>query len=192
MILVGNLLWIFTGIVAASGPTAGASGSVVSRAMYGAVGNKVVFVLTGWLIADAYVALNWPAASVVGIGLAGRFGLPDDSVTDAVVICVIAGGRLFIAIFGYATIVRLSTCPSRAGVTAVPGVSLTGGEPVDVARHPTEPSQGQESAGMNHSRPHPAPGAGAKRPVRRIGKVDGERVGRLLSVADRPVARVTV
>ncbi|MFB7533359.1 purine-cytosine permease family protein [Streptomyces sp. NPDC056178] len=112
VILVGNLLWICTGIVAASGPVAGTSGSVISRAMYGVVGNKVVLVLTGWLIAAAYLALNWSAASVAGIGLAGRFGLPDGSVTDAVVICVIAGGTLLIAIFGYTTIVRLYTALS--------------------------------------------------------------------------------
>ncbi|MEU5090027.1 cytosine permease [Streptomyces sp. NPDC021356] len=112
VILVGNLLWICTGIVAASGPAAGTSGSVISRAMYGVVGNKVVLVLTGWLIAAAYLALNWSAASVAGIGLAGRAGLPDNPSVDAAVICLIAGGTLLIAIFGYAMIVRLYTALS--------------------------------------------------------------------------------
>ncbi|MFD7496232.1 purine-cytosine permease family protein [Streptomyces sp. NPDC059832] len=112
VILAGNLLWICTGVVAASGPVAGTSGSVISRAMYGVVGNKIVLVLTGWLIAAAYLALNWSAASVAGIGLAGRFGLPDNSAVDAAVICLIAGGTLLIAIFGYATIVRLYTALS--------------------------------------------------------------------------------
>ncbi|MDT0611111.1 purine-cytosine permease family protein [Streptomyces lancefieldiae] len=107
VILAGNLLWICTGIVAASGPVAGTSGSVISRAFYGVIGNKVVLVLTGWLIAAAYLALNWSAASVAGIGLAKRMGLPDSSALSAAVICLIAAATLLIAIYGYATIVRL-------------------------------------------------------------------------------------
>ncbi|MGW0811909.1 purine-cytosine permease family protein [Streptomyces viridiviolaceus] len=112
VILVGNLLWILTGIVAASGPAAGTSGSVVSRAFYGVRGNKIVLVLTGWLIAAAYLALNWSAASVAGIGLAKRMGLPDSPVVNATVICLIAAATLLIAIYGYATIVRLYTALS--------------------------------------------------------------------------------
>ncbi|MFI7008639.1 purine-cytosine permease family protein [Streptomyces sp. NPDC050145] len=112
VILAGNLLWICTGIVAASGPVAGTSGSVISRAMYGVVGNKFVLVLTGWLIAAAYLALNWSAASVAAIGLADRFGLPRNSAVDAAIIIAIAACTVLIAIFGYALIVRLYTALS--------------------------------------------------------------------------------
>jgi purine-cytosine permease-like protein len=142
VILVGNLLWICTGTVAASGPVAGTSGSVISRAMYGVVGNKFVLVLTGWLIAAAYLALNWSAASVAGIGLAGRFGLPSDAATDATVICVIAGGTLLIAIFGYATIVRLYTALSvllTVVFVVVTGYVLAG---TDWSYAPAEPLKG--------------------------------------------------
>ncbi|MGW5370031.1 purine-cytosine permease family protein [Streptomyces sp. NPDC004009] len=107
VILAGNLLWICTGVLAASGPAAGTSGSVISRAFYGVMGNKIVLVLTGWLMAAAYLALNWSAASVAGIALAGRMGLPRGPAVDAAVICLIAGVTLLIAIYGYATIVRL-------------------------------------------------------------------------------------
>ncbi|MFI6880964.1 purine-cytosine permease family protein [Streptomyces sp. NPDC050400] len=107
VILAGNLLWICTGVLAASGPAAGTSGSVISRAFYGTVGNKLVLVVTGWLIASAYLALNWSAASVAGIGLAGQWGLPDSAALDAVIICLVAGVTLLVAIYGYATIVRL-------------------------------------------------------------------------------------
>lgn len=107
VILTGNLLWACTGIIAASGPVAGTSGSVISRAFYGVLANKAVLVVTGWLIAAAYLALNWSAASVAGIGLAVRTGLPDSSAVHAGVICLIAGATLLIAIYGYATIVRL-------------------------------------------------------------------------------------
>lgn len=90
VVLVGNLVWICTGVVAAAGPAAGTSGSVVSRALYGVRGNRAVVVVTGWLIAAAYLALNWSAASVAGIGLAARLGLPASPAVDAAVICVIA------------------------------------------------------------------------------------------------------
>ncbi|MFK4067082.1 purine-cytosine permease family protein [Streptomyces sp. NPDC029674] len=112
VILAGNLLWICTGVVAASGPAAGTSGSVISRAFYGVVGNKMVLIVTGWLIASAYLALNWSAASVAGIGLAGQWGLPGSPGLDTVVICLIAGVTLLVAIYGYATIVRLYTALS--------------------------------------------------------------------------------
>ncbi|MFF4081852.1 purine-cytosine permease family protein [Streptomyces sp. NPDC001777] len=142
VILAGNLLWICTGVLAASGPVAGTSGSVISRAVYGVVGNKVVLVLTGWLIAAAYLALNWSAASVAGIGLAGRMGLPDSRVVDAVVICLIAGGTLLIAIFGYATIVRLYAALSvllTVVFVVVTGYVLAG---TDWSYAPAEPLRG--------------------------------------------------
>ncbi|MEU6744552.1 purine-cytosine permease family protein [Streptosporangium sandarakinum] len=109
VIIAGNLLWIITGFVSVSGPVAGTTGSVVSRAMYGVLGNKVVIAVTGWLISALYLALNWSAASVAGIGLAKQIGLPDSAALDAVVICVIAAATVLIAIYGHATIVRLYT-----------------------------------------------------------------------------------
>ncbi|MFF2573006.1 purine-cytosine permease family protein [Streptomyces sp. NPDC058084] len=107
VIVGGNLLWLLTGFVAISGPASGTTGSVVSRAIYGVLGNKIVVALTGWLISALYLALNWSAASVAGIGLAGRLGLPESTALDAVVICLIAGVTVLIAIYGHATIVRL-------------------------------------------------------------------------------------
>lgn len=114
VIATGNLLWLLTGVLAVSGPAAGTTGSVISRAMYGIVGNKVIIALTGWLISAAYLALNWSAASVAGIGLAGQLGLPGGPVTDAVIICAIAAATLVVAVYGHATIVRLYTVLSIA------------------------------------------------------------------------------
>ncbi|MER5485579.1 cytosine permease [Streptomyces sp. NPDC002812] len=107
VIVAGNSFWLLTGFIAVSGPAAGTSGSVISRAMYGVVGNKVVVALTGWLIASLYLALNWSAASTAGLGLAARLGLPQSAALDAAVVCLIAGITILIAIFGHATIVRL-------------------------------------------------------------------------------------
>lgn len=107
VIMVGNLLWICTGVAGVSGPVAGTSGSVVSRAVYGVVGNKFVMVATGWLIAAAYLALNWSAASVASLGLTRQMGLPGSPTVKAVVTCCIAGATILIAIFGHSTIMRL-------------------------------------------------------------------------------------
>lgn len=109
VIVVGNLFWLLTGFIAVSGPASGTTGSVVSRAIYGTVGNKAVVAVTGWLIAALYLALNWSAASVAGIGLAARLGLPGSAAVDALVITLIAGATVLIAIYGHATIVRLYT-----------------------------------------------------------------------------------
>ncbi|MEV0320223.1 purine-cytosine permease family protein [Streptomyces sp. NPDC050658] len=142
VILAGNLLWICTGVVAASGPAAGTSGSVVSRAFYGVVGNKFVLIVTGWLIASAYLALNWSAASVAGIGLAGQWGLPDSSALDGLIICLIAAVTLLVAIYGYATIVRLYAALSillTAVFVVVTGYVLAS---ADWTHTPAEPLHG--------------------------------------------------
>ncbi|MEV7834206.1 cytosine permease [Streptomyces subrutilus] len=107
-VIVGdNLFWLLTGFIAVSGPAAGTSGSVISRAMYGVVGNKFVVAVTGWLIASLYLALNWSAASTAGLGLAARLGVPPSAALDATVVCLIAGATVLVAVFGHATIVRL-------------------------------------------------------------------------------------
>lgn len=41
VILAASVLWVFPGLIAASGPAAGTSGSVVTRAMYGIIGNRL-------------------------------------------------------------------------------------------------------------------------------------------------------
>ncbi|MFM9370600.1 purine-cytosine permease family protein [Streptomyces sp. Da 82-17] len=107
VIVAGNLLWALTGVLAVSGPAAGTTGSVISRAMYGVVGNKAVVAVTGWLISAAYLALNWSAASVAGIGLAGQLGAPASPVLDAAIICAVAAATLVVSVYGHATIVRL-------------------------------------------------------------------------------------
>lgn len=107
VIVAGNLFWLLTGFIAVSGPAAGTSGSVISRAMYGVVGNKIVVALTGWLIAALYLALNWSAASLAGLGMTVQLGVPQSASLDAAVVCLIAGVTILIAIYGHATIVRL-------------------------------------------------------------------------------------
>ncbi|HEY9324049.1 MAG TPA: cytosine permease, partial [Agromyces sp.] len=66
VIVAGSLPWVFPGILAIAGPAAGTSGSVITRALYGVIGNKLVVAFTGWLISAVFLALNWLASSFMG------------------------------------------------------------------------------------------------------------------------------
>jgi len=99
--------WILTGIVAVSGPAAGTSGSVITRAMYGVLGNKIVVGLYGWLLAAVYLSLTWSAASVNGLGLLGRLGVQETPALSVGVILVIAALTVVVAVYGHALIIKL-------------------------------------------------------------------------------------
>ena len=77
VIVAASLLWVFPGLIAASGPAAGTSGSVVTRAMYGIVGNKLFVAFVGWFIGAVFLSLTWLASSFMGADLLRRIGLDD-------------------------------------------------------------------------------------------------------------------
>ncbi|MYR02631.1 cytosine permease, partial [Streptomyces sp. SID6139] len=62
VIVVGNLFWLLTGLLAVPGPAAGAPSEVITRTLYGVRGNRVNNAVTGWLISVCYFALNLAAA----------------------------------------------------------------------------------------------------------------------------------
>ncbi|GAA1107108.1 purine-cytosine permease family protein [Nocardiopsis metallicus] len=107
VIVVGNLFWLLTGFIGVSGTASGTTGSVISRAMYGVRGNKVLVAISGWLIAALYLGLNWAAASVAGFGLTRYLGLPETAPVEVGVVCVIAAATILVSVYGHATIVRL-------------------------------------------------------------------------------------
>ncbi|GAB3192912.1 purine-cytosine permease family protein [Nesterenkonia suensis] len=98
--------WILTGVIAISGPAAGTSGSVISRAMYGVLGNRVIVGLYGWLLAAVYLSLTWSAASINGLGLLGRMGLAPTAGLGIVVVLVIAGLTVLVAVYGHGLILK--------------------------------------------------------------------------------------
>ena len=77
VILASALLWVLPGVIAASGPAAGTSGSVVTRAMYGILGNKLFVAFVGWFIGAVFLSLTWLASSFMGADLLRRAGLAD-------------------------------------------------------------------------------------------------------------------
>ncbi|WP_237774077.1 purine-cytosine permease family protein [Actinosynnema sp. ALI-1.44] len=107
VILAGNLCWILVGVVAVSGPAAGAPSEVITRAVYGIRANRVVIGVNGWFISVCYAALNWSAAAVTAFSLFGRYGLELDTAGKILVIIGIAAVTLVISVYGHATIVKL-------------------------------------------------------------------------------------
>ncbi|UJA12116.1 transporter [Streptomyces collinus] len=118
VIVVGNAFWALTGLLAVSGPAAGAPSEVVTRAVYGVRGNRVNNAVTGWMISVCYFALNLAAAATAAFTLVGRTGLPVDAVVKTAVVVLIAALTLAISVYGHAAIVRLYV-PITLALTAV-------------------------------------------------------------------------
>jgi len=107
VILAASLLWVFPGLIAASGPAAGTSGSVVTRAMYGIVGNKLFVAFVGWFIGAVFLSLTWLASSFMGADLLRRVGLDDPVWVPIGVTIVVSAVTVLVAIFGHGLILRI-------------------------------------------------------------------------------------
>ncbi|MFE5966692.1 purine-cytosine permease family protein [Streptomyces sp. NPDC056463] len=121
VIVVGNLFWLLTGVLAISGPAAGAPSEVITRAMYGVRGNRVNNAVTGWMISVCYFALNLAAAASAAFALVTRTGLPTNTVVKIAVVLAIAAATLTISVYGHALIVKLYL-PITVALTAAFGV----------------------------------------------------------------------
>ncbi|MEU9864836.1 cytosine permease [Streptomyces sp. NPDC047971] len=121
VIVVGNLFWLLTGVLAVSGPAAGAPSEVITRAMYGVRGNRVNNAVTGWMISVCYFALNLAAAASAAFALVDTVGLPTNTVVKTAVVLAIAALTLTISVYGHALIVKLYL-PITIALTAAFGV----------------------------------------------------------------------
>ncbi len=106
VIIVASLLWVFPGIIAASGPAAGTSGSVVTRAMYGILGNRLFVAFVGWLIGAVFLSLTWLGSSFMGADLLRRIGFGDSFWVPIGVTVVVSAATVIVAIFGHGFILR--------------------------------------------------------------------------------------
>lgn len=107
VILASSLLWVFPGLIAGSGPAAGTSGSVVTRAMYGVLGNKLFVAFVGWFIGAVFLSLTWLASSFMGADLLRRIGLDDPVWVPIGVTLVVSAVTIVVAIFGHGLILRI-------------------------------------------------------------------------------------
>jgi len=106
VIFAAALLWVLPGIIAGSGPASGTSGSVVTRAMYGILGNKLFVAFVGWFIGAVFLSLTWLASSFMGADLLRRMGLDDPVWVPIGVTIVVATITVLVAIFGHGLILR--------------------------------------------------------------------------------------
>ncbi|MFS0894113.1 purine-cytosine permease family protein [Microbacterium sp. 179-I 3D3 NHS] len=107
VIVAASLLWVLPGLIAASGPASGTSGSVVTRAMYGVLGNRLFVAVVGWFIGAVFLSLTWLASSFLGADLLRRAGLADPVWVPIVVTLVVAAITILVAIFGHGLILRV-------------------------------------------------------------------------------------
>lgn len=142
VIIVGSLPWIFTGIIAVSGPAAGTSGSVITRALYGVIGNKLIVGFTGWFISAVFLALNWLASSFMGADLLATMGFQDPVLVPVVVTLIVSAITVLVAVYGHALILR--TYPAVALVLLLIFLLVTAFilPSVDWSYRPAEPLTG--------------------------------------------------
>ncbi|MBT2486379.1 MULTISPECIES: cytosine permease [unclassified Microbacterium] len=124
VILAASVLWVFPGIVAGSGPAAGTSGSVVTRAMYGILGNRLFVAFVGWFIGAVFLSLTWLASSFMGADLLRRAGMDDPVWVPIGVTVVVAAITILVAIFGHGLILR--AYPYMAGALLVIFLAVAG------------------------------------------------------------------
>ncbi|GHA79751.1 purine-cytosine permease family protein [Streptomyces termitum] len=107
VIVVGNLFWVLTGVLATSGPAVGAPSEVITRALYGVLGNRVNNAVGGWLVSVCYFALNLAAAATAAFALVEKTGIPLNTPVEVAVVVVIAALTLTISVYGHALIIKL-------------------------------------------------------------------------------------
>ncbi|MDK9498151.1 cytosine permease [Streptomyces katrae] len=142
VILVGNLFWLLTGLLATSGPAAGAPSEVITRALYGVLGNRLNNAVGGWLVSVCYFALNLAAASTAAFALVEQAGLTADTGVEVAVILLIAALTLAISVYGHAMIMKLYLPITLALTAAFAVVAVVVAGHADLSYRPAEPLSG--------------------------------------------------
>ncbi|MEU2505690.1 cytosine permease [Streptomyces sp. NPDC007863] len=142
VIVAGNLFWVLTGVLATSGPAAGAPSEVITRALYGVLGNRVNNAVGGWLVSVCYFALNLAAAAAAAFALVEEAGIPANVPVKIAVVVVIAALTLTISVYGHALIIRLYLPITLTLTAAFAVVALAVFRHADFAYAPAEPLSG--------------------------------------------------
>ncbi|MFH8839901.1 purine-cytosine permease family protein [Streptomyces sp. NPDC017868] len=142
--VVGNLFWMLTGLLAVSGPAAGAPSEVITRALYGVIGNRVNNAIGGWLVSVCYFALNLAAAATAAFALVEKAGVTATTPVKVAVVVVIAALTLAISVYGHALIIKLYLPLTLALAGAFTVVALSVFRHADFSYAPTEPPTGTD------------------------------------------------
>ncbi|MFI1657498.1 purine-cytosine permease family protein [Streptomyces sp. NPDC020472] len=140
--VVGNLFWVLTGLLATSGPAAGAPSEVITRTLYGVIGNRVNNAIGGWLVSVCYFALNLAAAATAAFALVEKAGITANTPVKVVVIVVIAALTLAISVYGHALIIKLYLPITLALAGAFTVVALSVFRHADFSYTPAAPLTG--------------------------------------------------
>ncbi|MGW0550008.1 purine-cytosine permease family protein [Streptomyces altiplanensis] len=142
VIVAGNLFWLLTGVLATSGPVAGAPSEVITRALYGVIGNRVNNAVGGWLVSVCYFALNLAAAATAAFALVEKTGITATTGVKVAVIVVIAALTLAISVYGHAMIMKLYLPIALALTAAFAVVAFPVVGHTDFSYRPAEPLTG--------------------------------------------------
>lgn len=142
VIVVGNLFWLLTGLLAISGPASGTPSEVITRAMYGVLGNRVNNAIGGWLVSVCYFALNLAAAATAAFALAERAGITANTGVRIAIVLGIAVLTLAISVYGHALIVRLYLPITLALAAVFALVAVAVFRHADLSYRPAEPLTG--------------------------------------------------
>ena len=107
-VVVGNLFWAAIGIMAASGPVAGAPSGVIMRSMFGVTGNRVNLGLFNWPVFIGYEAINLCLGALAGFAVVEALGGSLSTPVRVAIVVVTAAITLVISVYGHATIMRMS------------------------------------------------------------------------------------
>ena len=108
VVVAGNLFWALVGWLSISGPSSGTPSQVVTRAMFGVRGNRVINVILGWGVGVAYEAINLSMGALAGFALVEQFGGQASTVVKVLIVLAMALLTFTISVYGHATIVKLS------------------------------------------------------------------------------------
>ena len=117
--VLGNLAWVFVGLMSVPGPRTGTATMVVSRAQYGINGNRLSCFFS-WLVNVGYEGVDFAIAALACYSLASYAGWNVSTVWKAVILAGIIVISFVVGLYGHATVLAFQKFFAWAlGIAAV-------------------------------------------------------------------------
>ena len=107
VLALGCTFWAIATSLAVSGPSAGTPSYVITRAIFGVRGNRMLAGIT-WLLYVVFEAINLSIAAMAAFALLKFLGLEAALPARMAIVAVLAVATLAISVYGHRTIVKLS------------------------------------------------------------------------------------
>lgn len=107
VLVLGCTFWLFAASLAVSGPSAGTPSYIVTRAIFGVRGNRLLAGMT-WLLYVMFEAINLSIAAMAAFALMKFIGIEAARPLQMVIVALLAVATLAISVYGHRTIVKLS------------------------------------------------------------------------------------